>query len=181
MVPLLRHRTSVLRSHPKDQHLHPTVGFEPRTQWSLDHLASALTTVPCRQLHITCNTGVPDSIPGPAKIFSSLPFQINKNGLFLVFTADRNRNFTFYMLFWALIFRSKQKMGARPGLSRKELLWSRLNMDWEYQPRWPRTPDYSNTVVQGLNSCLSPAKIFLSWYWRRDKYVSKNLPKKKYA
>jgi hypothetical protein len=36
---LLRHGTSVYRSHPKDRHLRPTVGFAPPTQGSSDHCA----------------------------------------------------------------------------------------------------------------------------------------------
>jgi hypothetical protein len=38
-----------IRSHPKDQHPHPTVGFEPGTQGSSDLCASALITAPRRQ------------------------------------------------------------------------------------------------------------------------------------
>jgi hypothetical protein len=43
-----------IRSHPKDRHPRPTVGFEPGTQGSLDLCASALTTAPRGRLHQNC-------------------------------------------------------------------------------------------------------------------------------
>jgi hypothetical protein len=38
------------RSYPKDQHQHPTVGFDPSTRGSLDLCAAALTTAPHKRL-----------------------------------------------------------------------------------------------------------------------------------
>jgi hypothetical protein len=55
---------------------------------------------------VTNNTGVPGSIPYPTTIFSplfpSISIVLVLNVSFLVFIADRNRNFTGYFWPWSL-------------------------------------------------------------------------------
>jgi hypothetical protein len=54
-----------IRSHPKDRHQHPTVGYEPETQGSPDLYASALTTAPRGRLRPPINDKVMSKVSIP--------------------------------------------------------------------------------------------------------------------